>query len=46
VCDYDYRTMDKWGRAMFVTPGVIVDGKLVTTSLVDSTSYLRKEEDA
>ncbi len=20
VCDYDYRTMDKWGRAMFVTP--------------------------
>ena len=21
VCDYDYKTMDKWGEAMFVTPG-------------------------
>jgi len=37
VCDYDYRTMDKWGRAMFVTPGVIVAGELVTTSLETST---------
>jgi hydrogenase large subunit len=33
VYDYDYRTMDKWGRALFVTPGVVVDRKLVTTSL-------------
>ena len=41
VCDYDYRTMDKWGRAMFVTPGVIVDGKLVTTSLVDINLGIR-----
>ena len=21
VCDYNYKTMDKWGKAMFVTPG-------------------------
>src|SRR2546427_966110 len=41
VCDYDYRTMDKWGRAMFVTPGVVVDGKLVTTSLVDINLGIR-----
>jgi hydrogenase large subunit len=34
VCDYDYRTMTDWGRAMFVTPGVVVDGQLVTTDLV------------
>src|SRR5690349_1510198 len=41
VCDYDYRTMDEWGRAMFVTPGVIVDGELVTTSLVDINLGIR-----
>jgi hydrogenase large subunit len=41
VCDYDYRTMDKWGRAMFVTPGVIVDGELITTSLVDINLGIR-----
>ena len=41
VCDYDYRTMDEWGRAMFVTPGVIVDGQLVTTSLIDINLGLR-----
>jgi hydrogenase large subunit len=41
VCDYDYRTMDEWGRAMFVTPGVIVDNELVTTSLVDINLGIR-----
>ena len=30
VCDYTYENMSEWGKAMFVTPGVIVDGKLVT----------------
>jgi hydrogenase large subunit len=35
VCDYTYKNMTKWGRSMFVTPGVIVDGKLVSTDLVD-----------
>ena len=23
--------MERWGNAMFVTPGVVVDGKLVNT---------------
>ncbi len=31
VCDYTYKNMTDWGEAMFVTPGVVVDGKLVTT---------------
>src|ERR671939_420161 len=29
-CDFTYRNMADWGRRMYVTPGVIVDGKLVT----------------
>ncbi|MBA3948296.1 MAG: nickel-dependent hydrogenase large subunit [Herpetosiphonaceae bacterium] len=41
VCDYDYKTMSKWGRAMYVTPGIVVDGKLVTTDLVDINLGLR-----
>ncbi len=41
VCDYNYRTMDKWGEAMYVTPGVVVDGELVTTKLVDINLGLR-----
>jgi hydrogenase large subunit len=34
VCDYEYRNMPEWGRAMYVTPSVIVDGKVVTNDLV------------
>ncbi len=34
VCDYTYKNMSKWGNAMYVTPGVVVDGKLVTHDLV------------
>src|SRR4030088_1897207 len=41
VCDYQYKTMTNWGRAMFVTPGVVVDGELVTTSLVDINLGIR-----
>ena len=41
VCDYQYRTMTRWGRGMFVTPGVVVDGKLVTTDLVDINLQIR-----
>jgi hydrogenase large subunit len=41
VCDYEYRHMADWGRAMFVTPGVVVDGELVTTSLVDINLGIR-----
>ncbi len=41
VCDYTYKNMDKWGNAMYVTPGVVVDGKLVTTNLVDINLGIR-----
>ena len=41
VCDYDYRHMDKWGKAMYVTPGVVVDGELVTNNLVDINLGIR-----
>ena len=41
TCDYRYETMAKWGRDMFVTPGVVVDGKLVTTDLVDINLGIR-----
>ena len=34
VCNFDYKDMTDWGRAMFVTPGVVVDGNLVTNDLV------------
>jgi hydrogenase large subunit len=41
VCDYQYRHMSDWGRAMYVTPGVVVDGQLVTTDLVDINLGIR-----
>src|SRR5499427_8810181 len=41
VCDYNYKNMNKWGNAMHVTPGVVVDGKLVTTNLVDINLGIR-----
>jgi len=41
VCDYTYKNMNKWGNAMHVTPGVVVDGKLVTTDLVDINLGIR-----
>jgi hydrogenase large subunit len=40
-CNFDYKDMESWGRRMFVTPGVVVDGKLVTTSLVDINLGIR-----
>ena len=40
-CNFDYKDMENWGRKMFVTPGVVVDGKLVTTSLVDINLGIR-----
>ncbi len=33
-CNFEYKDMTNWGRKMFVTPGVVVDGKLVTNDLV------------
>jgi hydrogenase large subunit len=41
VCDYRYENMSNWGRGMFVTPGIIVDGKLVTNDLVDINLGIR-----
>ena len=41
VCNFAYKDMEKWGNAMFVTPGVVVDGKLVTHSLVDINLGIR-----
>jgi hydrogenase large subunit len=39
--DYTYRNMDDWGNEMFVTPGIVVDGELVTTNLVDINLGIR-----
>ena len=41
VCDYTYKNMTEWGRAMYVTPGIVVDGKLVTTDLVEINLGIR-----
>jgi hydrogenase large subunit len=41
VCDYTYKNMNNWSNSMFVTPGVVVDGKLVTTNLVDINLGIR-----
>jgi hydrogenase large subunit len=41
VCNFRYRDMTDWGRAMYVTPGVVVDGKLVTTDLVQINLGIR-----
>ncbi|MFG3114681.1 nickel-dependent hydrogenase large subunit [Streptomyces sp. NPDC048197] len=41
VVDYDYRTMNTWGNAMFVTPGIVVDNELITTDLVDINLGMR-----
>jgi hydrogenase large subunit len=41
ICDYRYETMSNWGREMFVTPGVVLDGELITTDLVEINLGLR-----
>ena len=41
VCDYTYERMGEWGDAMYVTPGVVVDGELVTHNLVDINLNIR-----
>ncbi len=40
-CDYNYKSMSNWGNEMFVTPGIIVDGELITTDLVDINLGIR-----
>ncbi len=41
ACDYTYKNMSEWGKKMYVTPGVIVDGKAVTHDLVDINLNIR-----
>jgi len=41
VCDYKYRNMSEWGRRMFVTPGIVMDGQLVTNDLMDINLGMR-----
>jgi hydrogenase large subunit len=40
-CDYTYKNMNDWGLKMFATPGIIVDGKLLTTNLIDINLGIR-----
>jgi hydrogenase large subunit len=40
-CNFRYKDMTSWGRKMFVTPGVIVDGKLVTNDLIQINLGIR-----
>jgi hydrogenase large subunit len=40
-CDFRYDHMTDWGRKMFVTPGVIRDGQLLTNDLVDINLGIR-----
>ncbi|GGO87924.1 nickel-dependent hydrogenase large subunit [Wenjunlia tyrosinilytica] len=40
-CDFTYRRMSEWGKRMFVTPGIIVDGELITNDLVDINLGIR-----
>jgi hydrogenase large subunit len=41
TCDYTYQRMTEWGRSMFVTPGIVIDGQLLTTDLVDINLGIR-----
>lgn len=40
-CDYRYENMTHWGREMYVTPGIVVDGELITTDLVEINLGMR-----
>ena len=40
-CDFQYKTMNDWGKKMFVTPGIVVDGKLITSNLIDINLGIR-----
>jgi hydrogenase large subunit len=41
VVNYSYEGMNDAGNASFVTPGIVIDGELVTTNLVDINLGLR-----
>jgi hydrogenase large subunit len=40
-CDFRYENMTNWGRKMFVSPGVIKDGQLLTNDLVEINLGIR-----
>jgi hydrogenase large subunit len=40
-CDFSYARMAEWGREMYVTPGIVVDGQLVTSDLVEINLGMR-----
>ena len=39
--DYDYKNMTEWGRRRFVTPGVAINGELISTDLVEINLMIR-----
>ena len=39
--DYDYRTMTEWGRKRYITPGIAINGELITTDLVEINLMIR-----
>lgn len=41
VVDYTYRNLTDAGHAMFVTPGIVVDGNLITDNLLDINLGMR-----
>ena len=41
MCDYTYKNLPRAGDAMYVTPGVVVDGTLVTHNLIDINLGMR-----
>jgi hydrogenase large subunit len=41
ACDFRYQTMTRWGRQMYVTPGIVLDGQLITTDLVEINLGIR-----
>jgi hydrogenase large subunit len=40
-CDHKYQNISEWGKKRFITPGVVIDGELVTTDLVDINLGIR-----
>ncbi len=40
-CDFTYEKMTEWGRKMYVSPGVIRDGELLTNDLVEINLGIR-----
>ena len=39
--DYDYKNMTEWGRKRYITPGVAIDGELISTDLVEINLMIR-----